>query len=44
MVKLNGSVLAPMAVFCGMVSAAELCANINGFAATMATGKCLVML
>jgi hypothetical protein len=44
MVKLNGIVIAPMAVFCGIVSAAELYVNINGFAATMATGEWWVLL
>jgi len=39
MVKLNGIALAQMAVFCSIVSAAELYVNIRVFAATMATGK-----
>ena len=44
MSKLNAIVLALMAVFCGMVSAAELYVNISGFAVTMATGAWWVML
>lgn len=36
--KLNGIALALIAMFCGIVSAAELYVNISGFAATMATG------
>ncbi len=44
MSKLNDIVLAPMDVFCGMVSATELYVNISGFAATMATGELWVIL
>ena len=44
MIKLNNIAPAPMAVFCDVVSAAEQHMNINGFAATIATGKWWVML
>ena len=42
--NLSGITLASMAVFGGIVSAAELYVNINGFAATMATGEWWVLL